>query len=411
MLFSIAYRNIWRAKGKTRITISLIALSTLMLVTFVSLITGTLNQIYSDAVTIYPGSIHINHKKFDQEPSYEHYIEDIRPILKTLHAHPDIMKQIASYSSRVESFFLASSKEHSVGSMLVGVEPEKETQNAKLHQTIIKGRYLKPTDSNAVVIGTVLAKKLHVDINSSVSIIGSATDYSFTADTLKVVGIFQTGINGYDASFMEINRKHLDTLILSEHMASHLVITPKNPDNSLHLAKEIDALLQDKTIESIDWHTHMAALIEGLELMRLSRYMLIYFFIAIIFAVIMIFAILIIFARKREVGIMRALGTTPRQIISIMFIERAILTLIGMVIGAIMAGFLTYYLDIHPITFDSLQDMVHRIGVMEFILKAKFSFEIIFFNAFIIFVLSMITVIYPILRIAYYKPIEAIHAV
>lgn len=410
MLYSIAWRNIWRSKGKTRITMLLLILSTIILITFVSLITGTLDRIYANAVNIYPGSIHINTEQFDDEPSFENYLSDIQPLIKTLTTPSDLSRQIKSSTTRVESFFLAASKEHSVGMMLVGIEPSKELENATLLHSLTQGRLLSDRDTNAIIIGASLAKKLHVGIGDEISIIGTATDYSFAADTLSVVGIFKTSIEGYDGGMTMINRNYLDKLILSQNMASHIIITPKNPDHSIALAQALNKRMGTKDIEVIDWHTHMSALIEGLELMRISRYMLIYFFIAIIFAVIMIFAILIIFARKREVGIMRALGTTPQQIISIMFIERIILTLLSIIIGAVIAGYLIHYFHLHPIQISAAKDMVHRIGVMEFVLQTKFSYFIIFYNSVIIFMLSMITVIYPILKVANYNPIEAIHS-
>ena len=406
MLFQIAWRNIFRAKGKTTVTILLLVLSTVILTTFIALIVGTFNKMYENAVDIYPGSIHVNQKIYPDSPTYDNLIFNTQHFTSVLKKH-DLIQEI---TTRVESFFLFSSQENSVGAMLVGVEPSKEQKSVRLSKSIIKGRYLNDNDTNGVVIGASLAKKLDVDLGGTISIIGSSTDRSFAAANLEVVGIYKTAIDKMDSGLTHINRSYLDELIMSQNSSSYIIITPKDKDASQELALTLNSTLGTQEIEIVDWHTHMAKMIEGLELIRISRYMMVYFFITIIFAVIAIFAFLMIFARKREVGVMRALGTTPKQVDSILALERMLLTLISIIIGLVISGGISYWLEVSPIVMSNLGEMVQRIGIMEFVLKTKFSFAILAQGGITIFVLSLTTIIYPIWYISRMKPIDAIHS-
>ena len=406
MLLTIAWRNIWRAKGQTRITLLLLTLSTIVLVTFISLIIGTFNKIYDDAMDIYPGNIHVNHPKYVDEPSYDYLINDVTELKDKLRSQ----KGIAAITSRIESFFLFSSKENSLGGMLSGIEPQEEIKTTKLHTTLSKGRFLTSEDTTGIVIGETLAHNLKVTLGDTVSIMGNAVDYSFAAENLIVVGIFHTAIPKLDAGLVLINRTTLDDLIGSHDLASRIIMTPKKRDNSFNIAKSLHEKHGNKELEIVDWHTHMATMIEGLDLIRISRYMLIYFFIAIIFAVITIFALLMLFARKKEIGVMRALGTTPSQVVGIILMERTVLTIISITVGLLISGFLTHYYEVNPIYIESAGKMVQRIGAMEFVLKTHFSWAIMIQGALTIFFLSILTVIYPIWHIGKQRPIDAIHS-
>ncbi|MDH5465478.1 MAG: FtsX-like permease family protein [Thiovulaceae bacterium] len=407
MLLTIAWRNIWRAKGKTRVTLILLTLSTMVLVTFISLIIGTFNHIYDDAMDIYPGNIHVNHPKYANEPSYDYLLSDAVSLKEKLKNE----KSVAVVTTRMESFFLFSSNENSVAGMLSGIEPETEIKTSKLHTTLIKGRFLTPNDTNKIVIGKTFAKNLNVTLGDTVSIMGNAVDYSFAAANLTVVGIFQTAIPKLDGGLAMINKPYLDTQIGAQGLASRLIITPEKRDQSFALAQTLNEKYSTKGLEIIDWHTHMATMIEGLDLIRISRYMLIYFFIAIIFAVITIFALLMLYARKKEIGVMRALGTTPTQIVGIILIERIILTLISIAVGLVISGYLAYYYEVNPIHIESAGKMVQRLGAMEFVLKTNFSWGTMIQGAITIFLLSIVTVIYPIWKISKEKPIDAIHSI
>ena len=405
MLGRIALRNVFRSKGKTLVTMTLITLSTVVLGTFISLLVGTFNKMYDNAIELYPGYIQVSTPMYVQKPHFDYLLDNTLALETKLSQEP----MLAVVTSRIESLFLFSTKENSLGGMLVGVQPSLEVQSTKLAQSIIQGRYLDDEDTSGVVLGVGLAQKLQVRIGDTVSIIGSDLEGSFAAENLKVVGIFQTAVDTLDHAMAQVNRTFLDALIGTHDLSSYIIITPKDKDTSERVAHHLSQKYGNADVRIVDWHTHLHDLIEGLELIRISRYALIYFFIAIIFAVIAIFAVLMILSRKREVGVMRALGTTPWQIVAILLIERIILTLASIFLGLIIAGFLAYWLEVSPIYMDSMADMVHRIGIMEFVFQAKFSWAILVQSGVTIFVLSLITVLYPIWHISRLKPIEAIH--
>nr|WP_320013383.1 hypothetical protein [uncultured Desulfobacter sp.] len=95
------------------------------------------------------------------------------------------------------AFALFSSNLRTSGGFITGIDPEKEAKISSGPQTIRKGRYLDPSDTNTAVAGSLLAKKLKVDIGEELVVLGSAMDASIAATVLKVTGIFSSGMDEY----------------------------------------------------------------------------------------------------------------------------------------------------------------------------------------------------------------------
>lgn len=403
MFLSLAWRNIWRSKGSTRITMMLTIWATLALATFMYLLNGTFDKQYDDTINLYPGYIHIKHPLYADDPIYDNLMFDIKSIKEKLKGHEDI----DFITTRIETFFLFAAKENSFGAMLVGVNPSSEEKMTRIDKQLIEGRYLNDDDTNGVIVGKTMAKKLGISLGGEFSIVGSAIDNSFTADNLKVVGIFATGVEGYDAQFAMVNKAYFDGVINSENIASHIIVKPKDVDDSMDVAKALETLVGSEEVCVIDWHVHMKTVIDALLLIKVSRYMLIVFVLFVIFSVISIFALMTLFSRTYEIGLMHALGTTPRQIILIILLERFMLSAISITIGSLLAAGLAMFIHAHPITFAFATNYANSIGFLDLVLITKFSYENMFTSAGYILLFSMLTLFYPLWKISQLKPIDA----
>jgi ABC-type lipoprotein release transport system permease subunit len=145
-----------------------------------------------------------------------------------------------------------------------------------------------------------------------------------------------------------------------------------------------------------------------MEFDRLSGMMMMWLFLIIILFVIMIYALLTIFARTRELGIMRAIGTTPLQIFSILMLETLILGVGGVGLGGAVGGYLAYYFEVHPIYLESFEEAYRQYGIVEAVLPTKFSWATVFKGMGSMLLLNLLCALYPILKVNRYTPVEAI---
>lgn len=407
MVFHLSWRNILLRKQRTIITLLLSTISTFLFVFYMCLMDGSYGRIFKDSVELYPGYIKVTHQKYDDDPSYENLVFNEKETIVKLKAN----SEVEAVASRFNGFGLYASDENAIGGMFTAVDPVNEPKMSKIPHMIKSGRYLMPDDTTGVFIGSGLASRLKVDMNDTFSVITTATDYSFAAENLKIIGIFETGIVDFDNMSVFINKTYFDTFMESQNIASEIIVLPKDTHNSLQLSIKLSTEVGDDTLLVEDWHTYLSALIEGMEIDRISGMMTLGIFIAVIFFVVMIYSFISMFARIKEIGVMRALGTTPSQIIQILVLETLLLAFISAIIGGLFGGYLAYYFQLNPIDLGEIGDAYKEFGLITTELPALFSWTTTFKGMVYVFILNLISIIYPIYKVLSFRPIDAIHHV
>jgi len=368
---------------------------------------GEHKTILKNAVEVYPGYIEITHKNFRDTPSYDNLIFDEKSLVKTLHSRKDI----DTITSRFETSALFSSKNKTIGAMLTAIEPETESHVSKLKASLLEGSYLNDTDTNALYIGVELAKRLKVSVGQELSFISNAADYSFCADKVIIKGIFQTGLYEFDANSAFLNKPYFDDIFVSQNLATHLIVLPKNPAQSLAISKSIQKEI-DKELSSESWEEFMKSLVKAMELDSAFGYITLGIFFIVIFFVIMIYTLLVVFARIKEIGVLRALGTTSKQILTMLIFESTILSFLGVFIGGLIGAYLAYYFNLHPIALGAeYQEQFKQYGMMRFDLPTDFNLFTIARDMLIMFLLGIFSTLYPIFKINALTPSEAMRHV
>ena len=403
----IAYKNIIANKKRSIITIFLSLSSTAILIFMSTFMDGYHNKMLQNAVELYPGYIQINHKDFKDNPSFDNLIFDREKIVQKLKLNP----QINSISSRFEAFVLLSSLDKSIGVMITSIEPLKEQKISKLKQSLKKGEYIDENDTNSLYIGYELAKRLKVDIGDELSFVGTGADYSFCADIVKVKGIFQTGLYEFDSNSAFLNQNYFDKVFISENLATSLIVLPTNPKNSQIISDNINMNL-DKELISKSWKESMESLVKAMELDSVFGYFTLAIFFIVIFFVILIYTLLVVYSRIKEIGVLRAIGTSKNQILQMLIFESIILSSISVIIGGLIGAYLAYYFSINPIDLgEEYNEQFKQYGLMATSLPTEFNLITIFRDMMIMFILNILSTLYPILNVNKYKPIEAINHV
>ncbi|MEA3498355.1 MAG: FtsX-like permease family protein [Campylobacterota bacterium] len=406
-IYKIALKNITFNKKRSIVTILLGVISTALLIFLSALTDGSHNKMLKNAVEVYPGYIQITHKDFRDNPSFEHLIFDKNLVLNKLQAY----NQIDTFSSRFETSVLFSSGDKSIGAMITGIDPKKEERLSKINSSLLKGEYLDNNDRNSLYIGDELAKRLKVDIGDSISFIGSGADYSFTADILKIKGIFKTGLYDFDANSAFLNSSYFDEIFLSSNFATTIIVLPKDIKNSLELSLQIDKNLP-KELESKSWEQFMSSLLKAMELDTIFGYLTLSIFFIVIAFVILIYTLLVVYSRIKTIGVLKAIGTSKAQIRDMLIFESTVLSVFSAVIGGIVGGYLAYYFNINPIDYGTqFDEQFKQYGMMVTTMPTEFNIVNIFRDIIIIFILNILSTLYPIFKINSYKPIEAINHV
>lgn len=404
---AIALKNIIANKSRSIVTLFLTAFSTAILIFASTLMDGEHKVMLKNAVEVYPGYIQITHEKFRDAPSFEHLIFDLDTLTNTLKKDT----QITTIAPRFETYALFSSDTKTLGAMITAIIPDKECHVSKIKKALIAGAYLDENDTNALYIGNELAKRLKVTVGDSLSFISNGADYSFCADNVTIKGIFQTGLYEFDANSAFMNKPYFDEIFVSHNLVTHVVVLPANPTDAYALSKNIQKNLENPLV-SESWQESMEALVKAMELDSIFGYFTLGIFFIVIFFVIMIYTLLVVFSRIKEIGILRAIGTSSHEILAMLVIESAVLSFVAVLIGGMIGGYLAYYFNIHPIVLgEAYQEQFKQYGMMQMDLPTDFNLFTIFRDMVIMFILALVSTLYPIFKINALTPSEAMRHV
>ena len=185
MLLRLAWRNIWRNKRRTLITLGMIQFAVVLATLMATIRDGIMNIQVENVVGGYQGYAAINDTGYVEEPSIDYtvpYNDSVQSFLKSNNL-------IKSYSPRIIGGGIITLGEKFKIGRVVGVNPELEDSLTHFSKSLVKGRVLH--SSGEVVLGLALAERLKADIDSVVFITGMGYQGNTANLMLKVVGIMK----------------------------------------------------------------------------------------------------------------------------------------------------------------------------------------------------------------------------
>ena len=174
--------------------------SNILLVFMISLQFGMYGLMIDNALQIFTGHMQVQAPDYKDDQKMRQIVPDIVPLANTVRAELDS----EAVAARGWTFALASSEERSFGIGIYGVEPEFETHVSNIPGLVSDGRYLLDNDAAEIVIGSVLARNLRVEVGDEMTLLGSGLDGSFAATVVDIVGVFDSGVIDIDRSIAEI---------------------------------------------------------------------------------------------------------------------------------------------------------------------------------------------------------------
>jgi len=402
-MFKFALKNILFYKGRSITTFLLTFVSTMFFIAYVSMMDGSHKSMLENSLKIYTGAIEIYHNDYRDIGGNEYLIRDVKTISDKL-SH---IEGIESYSARYETYGLLSSKEYSSASMIAGIEPSKEKVLSSIASALIEGEFLSDESGNCLYMGSGLVKKLKLSIGDELSFVGGASDNSFAADIFKVCGIFKTGSYEFDSTASFITRKYFDELMYAQNKASYITIKVQNLDDVDSINSEILNEINTESLESLTWKTLMKTMVEAMEVDSIFGYISLALFLVVIFFVIMIYGFINVSTRIKEFGVLRCIGLSRKDVFLLLFYEIFILSSLAILLATPIAGYICYYYSINPIVVEGIAEMYKDYGIVSDEIPFAFDIFTIFWNIGVIYILNILSIIYPYFYINSYEPIEA----
>ncbi|MBW2137535.1 MAG: ABC transporter permease [Deltaproteobacteria bacterium] len=401
----IAWRNIWRNPRRSLLTMGAIAFATTLLIFMLSWQFGSYDTMINSAIRTYSGHLQVQAKGYREKREVRLVVRDLHPLNVLLKDLPEV----EAYTYRGNAFSLLSSKARTYGAMVIGIDPLREARVSSIKQLIRRGDYLSEEDDHGALLGELLARNLRVGVGDEVTILGQGRDGSIAATVVEVRGIFSSGQEVFDRSFMQIPLKTFQE-VYSMGTAVHEVVILCKDLEKVQEVKEILASSiegsEGKDVVVLDWKELMPGLIQAIRMDLFSGFiMYILLIIVVAFSILNTF-LMAILERTREFGVLLAIGTKPGRLTRVLLMESATLTLLGILAGVVAGSLVTYYFQAHGIVVSDASELLRQYGLPER-LYPRLSGLSVFIGSGIVLAITVITALYPALKVRRLRPVEA----
>ena len=221
---------------------------------------------------------------------------------------------------------------------MIGIEPETYLQVISLGDKIVAGKLELGTSD--IVIGTELSKDLGANVGDKLRL----TTASGASDTLNVVAIFDFGNKGVNERNVYIGLRAAQNLLDLVGGVTSIEIKVHDPFDAEIIAQAI----QSETGQEADsWIKTNAQFFTAMTAQILTN-TLIRFFVGLT-AALGIASVLVVSVvqKSKEIGILRAMGTSRGQVLRLFLLQGGIMGLVGSSLGSVLAyGFVLLFRSI-----------------------------------------------------------------
>tara|TARA_R110001592_G_scaffold295594_2_gene565822 strand:- start:183481 stop:184710 length:1230 start_codon:yes stop_codon:yes gene_type:complete len=403
----LAWRNLWRHRRRTWLTVGAMVFCNTLLVFLVSLQLGVYQMMIDGSLAAYTGHIQI------QQQGYldDQYIYQSVPEVAGLAAQVRAELGVETVAARAEAFALASSAERSFGILLTGVQPAYEPGVSTFPGKLREGRYLAGDNAQEIVIGTVLAENLKVGVGDELTFLGSGRDGSFAAAIATVVGILDTGLEEVDRSMAQVPLGWFQQVFSMGNQGHSVVIRLPSLEAVPAATIALREQLQGRDgLTVLDWDALMPGLRQAIASDMAGAWFQYGILVVLVAFSVLNTQLMSVLERTREFGVMLALGLRPQRLARLVGMETLLLAILGLVLGMLGGGLLSWYLSYAGFSYPGMEEMAAR-----FMLPDRMYPEVSLLSLSVgplaVFVGAMLAALYPALRLLRLQPVAAMRAV
>jgi len=402
-ILSIASRSVFRNWRRTLITTLAMGFSGFIMILFAALMAGMLQTSERNAVAMNLGDIQIHAKGYRDDPDLYNRIDNTAGLVNKL--------QQAGFhaTQRIYGFGLAAAGSTSAGVQMRGVNLKNEATVTQVHKHVMQGQWLADSDPMGVVIGRKLARTLGVRPGDEVIIIGQATDGSMANDLYTVRGILKSIGEEVDrAGFFMVERSFRELMVLPEGAHEIAVMRSDRSSDLESAAAQVAALARG--YETLNWRQLQPVIARILDLADAQTIIMILITYVAVAMVILNAMLMSVFERIREFGIMKAIGVTPWQLMTLVYAETMIQVVIASIISLASGWSAAHYFQKNGIDLSAIVSSTSFGGVaIDPIWNAHVTTKALALPIVFLFVIAAAAVIYPAIKAAVIHPVKAIH--
>jgi ABC-type lipoprotein release transport system permease subunit len=408
----MAWRNLWRQRRRTLITLSSIAFGGFLAVLMVAMQDRSFADFIDTAARLGSGHVTIQHEDYLDKPSLTRTVGETAQ--KRDVAGDDV--NVAHALDRTTGSTMLTTASDSFGAFFIAYDPAKETKETfDLGESLDQGEMFTTASDEGIILGAKLAKNLGAEIGDRVVYTLTDRKGEITSSMGRLKGTVKTNVPSFDAGVCLLPIDTLRaTLGYDPTESTQVALFLNDGRRALDVKNRLDPKIDGAAVLTWD---QIQPEIEAFVAMKVGGSLVAIILIALLIcAGIFNTLFMSVMERLREFGIMLAIGYTPRQVFTLVFWESLWLALVGLIASALITAGPYYYLWKNGIDMTAVYesggapieisgvgfDMILRIGIFP---------DHAGMIAFCMVAATLLAGLYPAWKAGHVEPVESIRLV
>lgn len=403
-MLKLAWRNIWRNKGRSVITIAAVMFCVIFAVVLRSFQVGVWENMIHEIVGNNFGYLQIHEDGFWADQSLDRTMDLGAVNSEELLAVDGVDRLIP----RMESFSLLYHGSNTKGSLVMGIDPAVELPGLQLDDILLEGRSFSKDDS-VIVVSEGLAKYFNVGLGDTLLFMGQGYHGATAYGAFPIGGIARMTNPELNKQLVLMPLQKAQYMYNCTDRATTLVVAVDKDSNY----EAVGAALKSsgaEGLEVLEWKELFPEIIQTIEVDMAGGRIFVTILYFIISFVLLGTVIMMVAERQREFGILVSIGMKKTKLAFVTLLENIMLIMGGAIVGMAVVKPVQFYFKYNPIDLSGqMKEAIEQYN-FEPKLYTTTSFIINLNHGTIIFIIGVLVSLYAVVKIMKLNPIESMRS-
>jgi len=405
LYFNLAWRNIWRNKRRTIITMLSIIVAVFLASVMRSMQEGQYTDMIENTVGTFSGYIQVHADGYWDDKTLDNTLIATDSVYSKIQEEESVLAVVP----RLESFALAAGQNQSRPAMVMGVDIEAERNLSDPQKRIQSGSYFGSNDERSVIIGTELMQRLDVQLGDSLVLLGQGFRGMSATGLYEVKGTIAFPNPQLNRNLVMMPIETAQYFLAAEDRLTALSLILDDTEQVDRTVSNLQSKFSDD-YEVMSWETMMPELTQTIEADRGSGLIMIFILYIVVGFGILGTVLMMITERTYEFGVMISVGT-PRLAITMMLgIEILLMALVGTAAGIVVSIPIAWYFNVNPIQFSGEIAEVYQTYGLEAVLQFSMDPVVFYSQAITVFIITLVFSVLPLIKASRLNPVEAMRS-
>ncbi len=352
MIWTIAWRNLWRHTRRTILTMATISLGLALFLVSVGLNDGGHMQMIESVVRLGSGHVLVQRQGYLASGGVERFLtgEERQRATEWLR-NQGAQFSIQQVAGRVFVSGLASSADGASGVLVIGVDPVVEREVSLFHEKLLEGEFPRDLDSGEAILGRGVARRLVVGMGDRVVLTAQAAETGELESILvRVGGVVHTGIEELDEMLALLPIGTAQRFLGMGDGVHHLAVLLTDATESQRLAALGKREMGD--LEVVDWSEAHPEIVDFIQLDNAGGYVFLLMIFILIGFLVLNTLLMSVLERGREFALLDALGLTPGRRFTMVMAEALVVATLASGAGVAIGFGAHLYFAVHGLPME-----------------------------------------------------------